>query len=91
MTLLFTQGHNFFSQTWHDCLTGLYFNSHISDSIDGMAFTLGMTVDLCMAYSVLMLYWDPNPEYISNRLRGILVNVWSNICFDWLPPLRQKS
>ena len=30
----------------------LYYNSNISDSIQAMAFKLGMTVDLCMAYVI---------------------------------------
>ena len=34
--------------------TNMY-NSHISDSSYGMAFKLGMTVDICMAYMLMLV------------------------------------
>ena len=38
------------SQTSHIFI--LYYNSSLSDNIKAMAFKLGMTVDLCMAYNL---------------------------------------
>ena len=40
-------------QTWQ--MFNLYHNSHISDSIVALAFTLGMTVDLCMSYLLMLV------------------------------------
>ena len=41
------------SQTWQ--LLNLYYNSHISDSIYAMAHKRGMTIDLYMAYMLMLL------------------------------------
>ena len=48
MTLTFIQGHTGLSHLTNFNL--LQFNSNISDNIQAVAFKLGMTVNLCMAY-----------------------------------------
>ena len=52
MTLLFTQGHNCVPNLQ---MFNLYYNSHIPDNMYALAFKLGMTVDLCKAYLLMLV------------------------------------
>ena len=53
MTILFTQGHNCVSN--FTLFLRCSINSNISDSIYAMALKLGMTVDLYMAYMLMLI------------------------------------
>ena len=53
MTLLFTEKVTTAFQIWQEF--NLYYNSHISDSISAMVFKLGVTVDLCIVYMLMVV------------------------------------
>ena len=59
MTLAFIQGHNCVSNLTRFTCT----NISNSTSISAMAFKLGMTVDLCTANLLVLVFHDPWPGY----------------------------
>ena len=66
MTLLFSQ----LRLKLDRCLT--YINSHILNSIYAMAFSLGMTVDLCMSYNFDDLDLDARSQWVGKGKKAAL-------------------